>query len=237
MSQDSSQAEKRPETDADSVIEYLRDRPDFFARHPEALQHLELPQRELSEGVVDLQTAIIDRLRSEIAELQKEREQLLLTARANQHSLSRIHECVLTMLAAKSFEQLIQAVTTDFAVMLDLDVVVLCVETAEDSPRVLKTRGLVMLPTGTVARYFGDGQPMLLRDTVEGDPEIFGGAASLIGSDALVRLDISAATPPAMIAFGSRDTDRFNTGQSTELLKFLTNVLENVIRAWLDLPH
>lgn len=238
MSQDSPKAEKTPKLTAEAVIDFLRGRPDFFAQHPEALKGLSLPNGNLGDGVVDFQGAVIDKLRGDAKELKQEREDLLLTARANQQSLSRIHECVLSVLAVKSFEQLIQTVTTDFAVMLDLDMVMLCIEAADgDTPKLLKTRGLVMLPDGMVARYLGAEQRMLLRGDVEGDPEIFGAGASLIRSDALVRLDISKATPPALIAFGSRTPGRFDSGQSTELVGFLTLVLEHVIRAWLDLPH
>ncbi|HAA92941.1 MAG TPA: DUF484 domain-containing protein [Rhodospirillaceae bacterium] len=237
MSQDSTKAEKRPEVTAESVIEFLRTRPDFFSQHPEALKGLTLPNGNLGEGVVDFQGAVIDRLRTDAEEFKSEREDLLLTARANQQSLTRIHECVLAVLAARSFEQVIQTVTTDFAVMLDLDLVVLCIESTDDSPRLLNTRGLVMLPDGMVSRYFNGDQRLLLRGDVEGEPEIFGAGASLIRSDALVRLDISTATPPALIAFGSREPGRFDSGQSTELVGFLTLVLEHVIRAWLDVPH
>ena len=69
--------------------------PDFFANHPEVLQGLTLPQRDLSVGVVDFQTALIENLRVEINKQKNEREQLLETARVNQQSLSRIHECIL----------------------------------------------------------------------------------------------------------------------------------------------
>ena len=237
MSRDTNHAKTPPEIDANSVIAFLRNRPDFFANHPEALQGLTLPQRDLSVGVVDFQTALIENLRVEINNLKNEREQLLETARVNQQSLSRIHECILAVLSAKSFEQLIQSVTTDFAVMLDLDMVMLCIEADDEGPRLLKTPGLVILPIGTVKQYFKDDQRMLLRSHVEGDPVIFGGGAPLICSDALVRLDISKVSPPVLIAFGSRDADHFNNSQSTELVRFLTQVLEHVIRAWLDLPH
>lgn len=237
MTQDSPKATKAPEVTAESVIEFLRDRPDFFAQNPEALKGLSLPNGNLGDGVVDFQGAVIDKLRADGEEFKKEREDLLLTARANQQSLGRIHECVLAVLAAKSFEQVIQTVTTDFAVMLDLDLVMLCIEAADDNPRLLNTRGLVMLPEGMVARYLGTDQRIMLRGDVEGDPGIFGAGAALIRSDALVRLDISKATPPALIAFGSREPSRFDSGQSTELVGFLTLVLEHVIRAWLDLPH
>jgi uncharacterized protein YigA (DUF484 family) len=65
---------------------------------------------------------------------------------------------------------------------------------------------------------------------------IFGAAAGLVASQALIRLEISPATPPALLALGARQPDQFHQGQGTELLTFLAGVLENCIRAWLDLP-
>ena len=66
--------------------------------------------------------------------------------------------------------------------------------------------------------------------------ELFAGGSTLVRSDALVRLSISPATPPVLLAFGSRDPHRFDTGQATELIDFLGSVLEHVIRIWLHLP-
>jgi uncharacterized protein YigA (DUF484 family) len=39
------------------------------------------------------------------------------------------------------------------------------------------------------------------------------------------------------MCFGSRDPQAFGPEQATELLFFLSKVLENTIRAWLDLPE
>ena len=80
-------------------------------------------------------------------------------------------------------------------------------------------------------------QSILLEQDISADPAIFGSAASLIASQAIVRLDISPDAPPALLAFGSRDRSRFHSGQATELLQFLARVLEKLIRVWLDLPE
>ena len=53
----------------------------------------------------------------------------------------------------------------------------------------------------------------------------------------MLRLTIASATPPALLAFGSRDPEHFHDGQGTELLAFLAQVIERLIRAWLDLPE
>ena len=45
-----------------------------------------------------------------------------------------------------------------------------------------------------------------------------------------------ASTLPALLALGSRQTGAFYAGQGTELLAFLSRVLEVTFRAWLHLP-
>lgn len=218
------------------VTEFLQDNPDFFIKHPEVLNTVSPPTRELGGGVADLQQAMIDRLRDEIAMLSAERDSLVGTSRANMQTQSRIHGCVLAILGAKSFEHLIQTVTNDFAMILDLDIVTLCIESTESESQSIKTRGLVVVPPGTVENILGNRR-LVLRNDVTGDPELFDAGATLVRSDAVVRLDISESTPPALLAFGSREPDRFETGQATELLDFLASVLEHVVRIWLQLSE
>ncbi|MEI9985008.1 MAG: hypothetical protein WDN69_18470 [Aliidongia sp.] len=60
--------------------------------------------------------------------MKSQQRALIATSRSNLSSQQRIHAAVLALLAATSFEQLIQTVTTDLAVLLDIDVVTLCIE-------------------------------------------------------------------------------------------------------------
>jgi len=41
----------------------------------------------------------------------------------------------------------------------------------------------------------------------------------------------------ALLAFGSREEERFHPGQGTELLSFLARILTHAMRSWLDLPR
>jgi uncharacterized protein YigA (DUF484 family) len=43
-------------------------------------------------------------------------------------------------------------------------------------------------------------------------------------------------TPPAILAFGSRDPNMFHEGQATDQILFLARVIERCFRAWLNLP-
>ena len=65
----------------------------------------------------------------------------------------------------------------------------------------------------------------------------FGDVARFVKSDVLMRLKVSSGSPDGVMCFGSRNPEAFGPEQATELLFFLAKVLENTIRAWLDLPE
>lgn len=237
MSRDLKNASRVNAITAEQVLDYLRDNPDFLARHPAALDSQQTPARDFGDGVADLQQAMIERLRGEIGEHAHRQQQLLATTRASLRNQSRIQDCVLALLAARSFEHLIQTITTDFAVFLDLDMVALCVETDTRSAKAIRTRGLNVVPPGTIEAVMGDRDRVVVRNNIAGDPEIFGPGATLVQSDTLLRLGISSATPPAMLALGARDPAHFDPGFGAEPLEFLTGVVEHAVRIWLHLPE
>ena len=118
------------------VVEYLRRHPDFLVRHPDLLDHQIPPTRNKGEGIVDLQHFMVERLRRDIAKLRADQDELLANSRDNLSTQERMHKAVLALLAAESFEQFIEIVTTDLVVLLDVDVVTLCVEALDDkAPR------------------------------------------------------------------------------------------------------
>ena len=235
MTQESTDPKDDDLTD-ERVAAYLQDNPDFLSRNPDVLRMMAPPDRDFGDGVSDIQTAMIGQLRTEIARLNARQDEIILTSRANLNTQGRVHECVIALLAAKSFEQAMQIVTTDFAVMLDLDVVTLCIEAEEGSPAPLRMSGLRMLATGGVEATMGENKRVRLHSDAPADPEIFGGGATLVRSAAFIRLVISDYTPPALIAFGARRPGKFHAGQGTELLNFLGRVVEHDIRLWLSLP-
>ncbi len=235
MTQESTDPKDDDLTD-ERVAAYLQDNPDFLSRNPDVLRMMAPPDRKFGDGVSDIQTAMIGQLRTEIARLNARQDEIILTSRANLNTQGRVHECVVALLAAKSFEQAMQIVTTDFAVMLDLDVVTLCIEAEEGAPSALRMSGLRMLAAGGVEATMGENKRVRLHSDAPADPEIFGGGATLVRSAAFIRLDISDYTPPALIAFGARRPGKFHAGQGTELLNFLGRVVEHDIRLWLSLP-
>lgn len=224
-----------PTLTAEDVCAYLREHPDFLVQHAELVDHLTPPTHDRGRGVVDLQAFMVDRLRGDIRVLKEQQRELVTTTRANLNSQNRIHAAVLFLLDAQNFEQLIQTIATDLAVLLDLDVAGLAVESnGLDIPHVHRT-GVRVVEPGRIDEWLGTRDVLLAAD-IQGDPELFGPGAGLVRSQALIRLQISSETPEGLLAFGSRDPDMFHPGQGTELIGFLARVVERCIRSWLDLP-
>ncbi|HEX2890139.1 DUF484 family protein [Vineibacter terrae] len=226
-----------PALSADDVAAYLKAHPDFLAQHPAVLDTLQIPPRQSGAGVVDMQAAMVKRLRANIDKLRAVQQELISAGRANQITQNRVHVAVLSVIQATSFEKLIHTVTHELPGLLDVDFIALAIEGTEDAPRRVPVRGVYVLAPGAIDAALGPGESARLRGDIIGEEAFFGPVARHVRSDVLVRLRVSSGSPDGVIAFGSRQGSTFGPNQSTELLFFLTRVLENTIRAWLDLPE
>jgi uncharacterized protein len=216
------------------VLAYLRRHPEFLDEHPEALRLLRPPSREIGDGVVDFQRFLHDRQRQELAKLNAEYRSLIAVCRGNLASQNRVHKAALAILAAPSFGQLIQIVTTDLAVVLDVDVVTMAVENiAGISPR-LPVSGIHLLKAGTVAALLGEERAVAYEADVAGDPALFGGAAGLVRSQALLRLRFGRESPMGLLCIGTRKPGRFHAGLGTELMGFLGRIVGLAVGLWLN---
>jgi hypothetical protein len=219
------------------VLSYLAGHPDFLIRHPEAIEGLQIPGGLDTKGVVDMRTFLIERLKIKNKQLERTNSDIVSVSRANLAGQSRIHAAALALLEATSFEALIQAVTTDLAVLLGVDAVVFAVESEGDDALAGKlVSGVHMMPRGETDRVLGQGRDVVLVAKLQEGPSIFGPAADLVKSEALLRLHPSSYCPTGILAIGSRTENTFDSGQATELLAFLARVVELCIRTWLGLP-
>jgi uncharacterized protein YigA (DUF484 family) len=216
------------------ILAYLRQHPDFLDEHPEAVRLLRPPSREIGDGVVDFQRFLYERQRQEVTRLNLEYRNLIAVSRGNLASQNRVHKAALAVLAAPSFGQLLQIVTTDLAVVLDVDVVTLAVENiAGITPR-FSVSGIHLLKSGTVEELLGEDRAVIYEADVAGDPALFGGAAGLVRSQALLRLRFGRETPIGLLCIGTRKSGRFHPGLGTELLGFLARIVGISIGLWLN---
>ncbi len=221
--------------DADDVAAYLRTHPTFLQDNPELIDVLAPPSRS-ADTVVDMQHFMLQRLRAENQRLHDLYAGLVSTARDNQSAIGRTHDASLVIIGASSFESLIQAVTHELAIRLDVDVVTICVEAEETNVPRAYAAGVRALPDGMIDRLIGTSRDVALAADVQGDPRVFGAAAGLVRSQALARMTISPTAPRGLLALGSRNPETFGPGQGTELLAYLVRVLEITMRQWLNLP-
>ena len=224
---DHAPAAPEPEVSAGQVADFLRRNPEFLAAHPELLDRLTPPSRATGNGVADLQRFMIERLRGR-------HDALLQSGRRAASKQAQINDAVVALLGAATLEHLIEIVVTDVPAALHLDVAALCVE-GEDSRRDCVS-GVTCLAPGVIDDVLGPGRDMIIV-AGDGDERIFGAAAGLVSSAALIRLGLGGNAPPAMVALGSRHEEHFPTGHGGEGLVFLGRVLERCLIGWLDLPR
>lgn len=240
---------KAPRTDTPAAIEltdtqvseFLRDNPDFLKRHPQLLSVMYPPEREFDDvdpaggEVVDLQDAMLARVRSELSRKDDQCSDLIDASRTNMQSQTRVHASVLALLKARSLDHLIEILTIDLAGLLHVDAAALCLEGGTVAPST--NQGVRVVPAGTIEKIVETSRVVTLRESIEGDRRIYGEAAGLVRSEALLRLAVREDAPVALLALGSRDPSRFHPGQGSELLVFLASIMEHCIRTWLDLPR
>lgn len=218
--------------DAGTVADYLRAHPHFLAERPELLAELVPADYQRADGAIDLQAYLVARQREEIAAVKAERDGLVELHRDNLATQSRIHEVVLKLIQAGSFEELVQLCTGEMAVLMDLDAAVLCVADPEDGIARTTTAGLRLIPAATIDEILGADSVALLDDRA-GHPAVFGQAAGVVRSGAFVR--VAAGDDVAgLLAFGTRTPGHFTPQQGTELLTFLARALEGAIANQLE---
>ncbi|MDI9408642.1 MAG: DUF484 family protein [Candidatus Pacebacteria bacterium] len=221
-----------PGLSAAMVLGWLENNPELIANEPKFASLLALAERDLGDGVVDFQHRRLEKLQETILDLQQQNRKIIATVRQNYQIQNRVHQAVLALVKASSFERLIALITMELSGILGLEALSLCVEAG--------AKGLSSIPlspfsqvrlveTGTIPELL-EGNPILLRAEVFGDSLIYGANAERVRSDALLQLDFGAAAPVGMLALGARRPGIFYPGQNTELLEFFSEVLVRSLR-------
>lgn len=215
---------------------FLNDNPSFLQDNPDVLDALIPPKsRPQKGGVADFQSYLIERLKADKDAVINNTRELVENARSNMNNQQRIHKAVLRLLESQNFDEFISCITMDLSTLLDVDISVLVVESNEQDIPHVHQNGIRVLPEGTIDKWMSD-KSVLLQDDISGIEAIYGGGAALVRSQILLRVDISMNTPPAIVAFGSRDPNMFHDGQATDQILFLARVIERCFRSWLNLP-
>ena len=217
---------------AGEVISYLHAHPDFLLENPEIMSVITPPTHHTEGNVLDLQMFMLQQLQKEVRKLSGNWTELIATSRNNMATQTQVHSAVLAMLKAENKGELIHKICFDFTDILNVDAIALCAEpgsvfdTADDQSPVHR------LEPGMVAVLMGPGRDILLRSKASGLDEVFGPAAALVQSDALIRLSFPEQGDTGILALGARESEKFHPGQGTELMGFLARTVEMCINRW-----
>jgi uncharacterized protein YigA (DUF484 family) len=220
----------------DQVIQWLKRHPRFLSDNPDLLDVLLPPTENTGRGIADFQAFMIKRLKDDKNDVIQSARELVENSRHNMHNQQRINRAILLLLEATNFEDFIRTITLDFAALLDVDIVSMIVETDGAVIPHVDIAGVRLVTPGTVALLLSD-HGVALEGATRGLEQLYGGGSTLVKSQALLRLDIGPGTPPALLAFGSRDPNLFYPGQGTEMISFLGRVVERCFRTWLTVPR
>ncbi len=190
--------------------------------------------------VVDLRGVLLERLEARLGELEETHRSVISAAYENVAGANQIHRAALAVLAPTRFSGVLEVLGDAIPEMLAVDALRLGLETG--TPDTAAPNDVIApMSRGGVDAYLNIGQenahrPVVLRrlpdQSAPGATAVFGAKGAELGSEALIRLDFGAGTAPGLLAFGSKDPDRFGPEQGIDLLTFFGGVVERAIRRW-----
>lgn len=217
--------------DAQAVADYLRNHPDFFLTHPELVTELAIPHP--SGEAVSLVERQVSVLRDQNQHLRQQLQTLIHNARTNEALSERLHALTLSLLACDTPDRLFAVLCDKLREEFDADAVVICLT----DPRIphgaparqcLDVRRLDQEDLQPFEDLLKDNRAVCGRLTHRQRTYLFGEQAAAVTSVALAPLQ-----PPAegatdvlgLLAIGSHDTQRFQSGMGTVFLKQLADIV------------
>ncbi len=220
----------KPDIREADVIAYLRRNPRVLLNNPDLLTALAPDQRfETDAVVVDMQRFVVDRLRKQVDDLKATSASLVTTTRSNMSLVERTLECALALLYSRDFTELAQILHDDLPEHLGVDAISIAFET--DSLPVKASHIIHALHVSSVNALMGE-RSTVIRSAIEGETALYGSAAGLVRSDALVALPEGEGLPAGVFAVGCRTPGHFEEGQGTELIAFLAHMTRYAVGRW-----
>ncbi len=189
-----------------------------------------------ARNIVDLRDKLVERLEGRLDKLVHTNRSVIAAAYENVAGTQQMHRAILALIDAPDLGEFLRRLTRDVPAMVGVEDARLGLEAEVDEigPAAL-AEGLagrvLLMPYGSIDEYMMlEGAPppgqVMLRGCGE-EAEIIFGEMTRTRSEALLRLDMAGSA--GLLAFGTRDPDRFSPDQGTDLLTFFSGVVERLM--------
>lgn len=224
-----------------SVVDYLRNHPDFFTTHTGLLADIHVPHQ--SHGAVSLIERQVTVLREQNQDIKRQLQALVQVARDNDRLNQRVQHLTLALLEAPDLATTLRVLANSLHEDFRADALVMCLfgKTPRlpdhDESGLLRLRSLPaeqldtsfgsLLATGKpLCGHLRRGQFDALFEDQQHDP------AGQIGSAVVLALNTSGGKTPArygLLGIGSRDGKRYHAGMGTLFLSYLGDLIGRAV--------
>ncbi|GMU46658.1 MAG: hypothetical protein AMXMBFR26_14400 [Porticoccaceae bacterium] len=212
-------------TDDTGVADYLRAHPDFFERHPEVLEQLQLPHQ--SGAAISLIERQVSVLRERNLDMRQRLNALLTTARDNDKLFEKTKRLVLALLEAHQLSEVVDALYHSLAADFDVPFynLVLLGEATALPASGARVVGLDEAQQSIGALLRGNRAicGILRREELQ---FLFGDDAARVGSVAAVPLYRGRVF--GVLAIGHGDPNHYRSSMGTLFLSYIAEVLNRV---------
>lgn len=221
--------------DEDAVVEFLRQHPEFLARHPATLAEQRIPHQPGS-GAVSLIERQVTLLRERNQRLETRLGELLQTARDNERVGARLLALGRGLLEADSLDAVVALVRETLLSEFAADEVVIRLIDTEDGHHAARDPQRFARPGDPAISAFDDfvrrGEPVCGEVTRQQEHALYGERAEQVASSALVPLRSGRAL--GLIGLGSREAGHFHAAMGTLFLAQLGELVSAGVAAHLD---
>lgn len=204
------------------IGKYLQQHPDYFLRHPSVLAQLEL--RHESGAAVSLIEHKIKILQKQSGAYRQQLEDLIDVARENEDLHHRLHRLTLTLLKARSQDEVQEILREELTSHFNADAVELKLFSAAQ----LEAHAIEAIPA-TFEDFMQADRPSCGELTGEKLHSLFDEQLGDSGSAALIPIRTSSLS--GVLAIGSKDSERFPPGKGVDFLIGLGELVSLTLQA------
>ena len=211
--------------DESIIVEYLSTHPDFFQRHANLLETLQVPHGTGTVSLIERQVAI---LREKSRDLEEQLNGLIRTARGNEQIVTRLQHFTLELLRADSINDVIATCHEILRDDFNADFITLKLIGDEKSMHFIPADKPEL---AQFEKLFTNKKPVCGRLKEEQQSFLFGKNTNSVNSVALIPL--SGAEKMGILALGSKNESRFHPGMGTVFISHLGELISTSLSRYL----